>query len=137
MKSTMASFGSNPQSSGLPWSKGPRSKLGSHQRGQSLNVLGPSSKKAVTTTTITGGRVSNDSDEERFLGKGASSAGWTNGISKNVTTTFAEERTDSKTAAEIRNEQAQRIRRGSPGSDTGSTFGLEERGKPTTVHNSF
>jgi hypothetical protein len=137
MKSTIASFGSSPQSSGLPWSKDSRNKLGDHQRGQSLNVLSPAAKKAVTTTIITGGRVSSDSDEERFLRQGASSGGWTNGISKNVTTTIVEEHTQSKTAEYIHSKQAERIRRGSPGSDTGSTFAIDERGKPATVHNSF
>lgn len=136
MKSSLASLGTTRQSSGMPWSKATKSKLGDNHGGQPLDELRPAVGKLVTTTTVTGGRVSSESDEETFLGTGVPSERWKRGINKNVTTTVVEECAASRTAGGP-GQTASRGRSCSPGGDSESTFGDEERRKPARVYERF
>ncbi|KAH8704334.1 hypothetical protein GQ44DRAFT_732482 [Phaeosphaeriaceae sp. PMI808] len=85
----LPSFGtSGGQSSGMPWSKGSKdNNHGAPRLGmQPLDELRPAAKMPVMTPTVTNGRLRSGSDEESFLGTGASSEGWERGITKKVAT---------------------------------------------------
>jgi hypothetical protein len=149
MKSTfLSSMGTGGQSSGLPWSKTPGSKMGGTRGAsrlgmQPLDDLKPTGKSV--TTTVTGGRISSDSDEEKFLEMNGQSEGWKSGISKNVTTTVnVEERPAGRAVGRVPGEASGELskieirgRRGSPGGDSQSTLGEEGRGGPTRVYERF
>jgi hypothetical protein len=148
LKSTFSSMGTTDHSNGLPWSRNTRSKLGgtrgASQLGmQPLDHLKPTGKSI--TTTVTGGRISSDSDEETILGVDGKSEVWKHGISKNVTTTVdVEERTAGRASSRLTGEGSggpsrveTRTRRGSPGGDSESTLGEEGRGGPTKVYERF
>ena len=119
---------SGGQSSGMPFSKD--SKDNNHRASrlgmQPLVDLRPTAKITVMAPTVTNAGLSCESDEESFLGTGASSEGWERGITRNVITrvvvdSMIEEGKHSK--AEIR------ARSGSPGGDSESTLGNEDRRK--------
>lgn len=137
-------MGTGDQTSALPWSKNAGSKLGGTRGAsrlgmQPLDDLKPTGKSV--TTTVTGGRISSDSDEETFLGTAGQSEGWKHGISKNVTTTVnVEERPVDRVAREASAGPSKteiRGRRGSPGGDSESTLGDEGRGGPMRVYERF
>ncbi|KAF2797316.1 hypothetical protein K505DRAFT_269741 [Melanomma pulvis-pyrius CBS 109.77] len=140
MKSAIASLGTTrgQNSSGMPWSKATGSKLDNFG-GQPLDALRPTAGKSAQTTTITGGRVSSESDEETFLGAGEPSEGWKSGINKSVTTTIVEENAASRSVGGRLNQTTDRGRPGrpgSPGGDSDSTLG-DERGKPARLYERF
>jgi hypothetical protein len=149
MKSTfLSSLGTGGNSSAMPWSKNPGSKMGGTRGAsrlgmQPLDDLKPTGKSV--TTTVTGGRISSDSDEEKFLETDGHSEGWKHGISKNVTTTVnVEERPEGRAVSRLPGEASGqpskleiRGRRGSPGGDSQSTLGEEGRGGPARVYERF
>jgi hypothetical protein len=130
VKSAMGS--SAGQSSGKWWSKKKSSVFSSMQP---LDRLRPTTERGVTKTTITGGRASEDSDKKTFLDAGASPAQWKNGINKSIETTVVEELADHQPAP-ASSSQLNSRRAGSPGGESGSSFG-DERGKPAIVHARF
>ncbi|KAF2125338.1 integral membrane protein [Dothidotthia symphoricarpi CBS 119687] len=136
-KAALGSSSGGNQSSGMPWSKASRSKL-RDTFGQTLDELRPAAVKSVTTTTVTGGRVSSDSDEEIFLGTGmASDKKWKSGINKSVTTTVVEEHSASRLAGGGPSQTKSRERSCSSGQLSDSTLDDGESVKPTEVHERF
>jgi hypothetical protein len=114
-----ATLGSTGQSSGKWWSR----KKSSHTNSLTLDKLRPATTRV---TTVTGGRVSADSDKETlFLGR------CEGGISKSVSTTVVAERA---VPAQI---QHGRGRKASISANSGSSLGDEERGKPMGIHERF
>lgn len=97
VKSSFLSTWSGQKSTGNPWSRDTGSRLGGTtgrrtQNGLELRYV--AGGKNTTTTTVTAGRESSDSDEKDLVNNGSSIGSWDNGISKSVTTTVVEERTD-------------------------------------------
>jgi hypothetical protein len=137
MKCSLRFFGtSGGQSSGMPWSKGTKGKnSGACRLGlQPLDAVKPAARRPALTTTVRGGRSSAESDEETFLGTGALSEGWKGGINKYITTTAVAESRISEggpSKAEIRG------RSGSPGGDSDSTLGNEDRRKTANPFRRF
>jgi hypothetical protein len=130
MKSTMGSSG---QTSGKWWSR----KKSSVFSGTPLDKLRPTAERAVTKTTITGGRASEDSDKKTFLDTGKSPEQWKNGINKSVSTTVVEERTATTQKPRRPGQNLNSIRAGSPGAESNSSLGDDASVKPTRVHDRF
>ncbi|KAL5116247.1 hypothetical protein ACEQ8H_005805 [Pleosporales sp. CAS-2024a] len=127
LKSNLGSSGQN--SSRKWWSRKKSSHFSSIQP---LDRLKPS---GGTKVTITGGRVSEDSDQKTFFDSNASPSKWKNGISKSVSTTVVEERSKSRTAMAT-DQHANKGRKFSNGSD--STMGEHERDRPgLIIHERF
>ena len=109
-----------------------------------LHELKPVTGKSGTTTTIvTGGRDSSDSDEAKILDHhGRALGGWDGGISKSVTTTVVEEHNSAYLDRAPRREQPstptiERRRNGSPGGDSASTVGDADIERPTRPYGAF
>lgn len=132
-----ASLGTTGQSSGPPWSKVSKNKFGDNHGEQPLGTLRPAVGKLITTTTVTGGRVSSESDEETFLGTGVPSKRWKCGINKTMTTTVVEERAASRLVGRRLSQTTNRGRSCSPGGDSESTLGDEERENLAGVYERF
>jgi hypothetical protein len=124
LKSTLGSTGGQ-NSSGKWWSKKKSSHFSSMQP---LDRLKPA---AGTKTTITGGRVSEDSDKKIFLDTGVSPEQWKNGINKSISTTVIAERSESQ-AGIARNQSVNKGRAFS--NDSNSSLGADERGRPAIIH---
>jgi hypothetical protein len=109
-----------------------------------LNDLKPVVGKSLTTTTVTAGRDSSSSDEEKILDHSGRPMGrWNVGISKSVTTTVVEERTnathsDRTPRREIPSTPTmERRRNGSPGGDSASTLGDDGHRGPVRAYGAF
>lgn len=118
-----ATLGSTGENSGHPWSKTLGSKFGDNRSGQQLDMLRQGTGKQQTTTTVTGGRASSESDEEKFLATSVPSDPWNSGIKKSVTTTITAELAASQLAAERTDQEISRVRCSSAGGDSQSTLG--------------
>jgi hypothetical protein len=137
MKSSVASLTTTRQSSGLPWSKATKSKSGNNHRGQPLDEPRPGLGKSATTTTITRGRVSSESDEDVFLDASVPSERWRRGRNRNVMTMVVGERAASQKAERGPDQTTNMGRCYSPGGDRESMLGDEEKGKPARVYERF
>jgi hypothetical protein len=126
-------MGSSGPSSGKWWSR----KKSSVFSGTPLDKLRPTGERAVTKTTITGGRGSEDSDKKTFLDTGVSPENWKNGINKSVSTTVVEERATVEQRPRNPGQKMNSIRAGSPGAESNSTLGDHGSVKPTRVHDRF
>ena len=108
-----------------------------------LHELKPVVGKSVTTTTVTAGRDSSSSDEEKILDRDGRPMGrWDVGISKSVTTTVVEERTNAYQDRTPHREHPstptmERRRNGSPGGDSASTLGDESNRRPVRAYGAF
>jgi hypothetical protein len=130
MKANFSSLSGS--SSGKWWSK-KKSSIFSGM-GTPLDRLGPATDRGTTKTTITGGRVSEDSDNKTFLDTSGSPGQWKNGINKSVSTTVVAERSEGGTAM-TRNQSMNKGRTFSTGSN--ESIGDVERGRPAIVHERF
>ncbi|OAK93614.1 hypothetical protein IQ06DRAFT_236142 [Phaeosphaeriaceae sp. SRC1lsM3a] len=129
-----STMGSSGQSSGKWWS---RKKSSMFSGSLPMDRLRPAGgEKPVTKTTITGGRMSEDSDKRVFLDAGARPEQWKNGINKSVSTTVVEERSEiHPVRAQHSNLESRRA--GSPGADSTSTVGDHGISNATKVHDRF
>jgi hypothetical protein len=126
-------MGSSGQSSGKWWSRKKSSVFSSMQP---LDKLRPTGERAVTKTTITGGRASEDSDKKTFLDTGVSPELWKNAINKSVSTTVVEERTEPS-RAQPSNQNLDSRRAGSPGAESDYSLRDDSSANPAKVHERF
>lgn len=148
LKTSFLTTRSGNRSTGNPWSKDPASKLGSkmgRQTPMGLHELKPMAGKSITTT-VTAGRHSNDSDEEKFLGQFDRVLPGPDGgihVNKSVTTTVVEERggyyptRQAPHRGQPSTPTMERRRNGSPGGDSASTLEYEDRSKPVRAFGAF
>jgi hypothetical protein len=130
LKSTLGSTGGQ-NSSGKWWS---RKNKSSHFSGMQLpeRLRTGGGAHGGTKTTITGGRVSEESDKKTFLDTGVSPEAWKNGINKSVSTTVVAERSESRIA---RNQSMSKGRGFS--NDSNDSLGDVENGRPAIIHERF
>jgi hypothetical protein len=135
VKSSFLSTRSGQRSTGNPWSKGAGSRLGGTAGRQTpiggLEMKPVALSKSTTTTRVTAGRSSSDSDEKDLVYNGMGTGSWDNGISKSVTTTVVEECIDDRRGRAPRRHKPsdvtiERRRNGSPGGDSASTLHGEQ-----------
>jgi len=120
---------SNGRASRQWWSK----KKSSQFSGTPLDRLAP---QGVTKTTITGGRVSEESDKKTILEQVPPPEQSKYGINKSVSTTVVAERSESRVAI-ARKESMNRGRKESNDSGSSFEFGDDGRGRPAIIHERF